>query len=115
MPAVDRGTTPNGAYLAARVQERAREVGVELSTQVHTYLHRSSFGVRVDWPLDPSGEGIHCEVAEGSDSVIVPDPRPTELRMEQAVTYVVARVQGSAPDEALARAKPRRRWGRSAR
>jgi hypothetical protein len=111
MPAVDRGTTPNGTYLAARIQERARELGVELSTQVHTYLHRSSFGVRVDWPLDPTGDGVHCEVADSGDSVMVAEPRPSELRMEQTVTYVLERVQGSSPETALATAKPSRKWG----
>jgi hypothetical protein len=113
MPAVDRGTTPSGDYLAARLRERAREQELELSVQVHRYLHRSSFGVQVDWPRDPSGDGIHCEVAERGDSVIVAEPRPTELSAEQALTYLLARVQGRVPAEALAAARPaRRRWGR---
>jgi hypothetical protein len=108
MPAVDRGSTPNGTYLAARLQERARELQLELSTQVHTYLHRSSFGVRVDWPNDTTGDGIHCEVAETGDSVIVAEPRPTEVRIDQAVTYLLARVQGKAPADAMSEAKPAR-------
>jgi hypothetical protein len=113
MPAVDRGSTPNGPYLAARLQERARELGVELSTQVHTYLHRSSFGVKVDWPFDTTGDGIHCEVADTGDSVIVAEPRPREVRIEQAVTYLLARVQGSEPEEAMSVAKPPRKgWRR---
>jgi hypothetical protein len=116
MPAVDRETTPSGTYLAARLHERARELDVDLSSQVHTYLYRSSFGVQVDWPRDETGDGIHCEVAENGDSVIITEPRPFELRLEQAVTYVIARVQGGAHDEALAAARPpRRRWGGSAR
>ena len=113
MPAVDRGSTPNGPYLAARLQERSRELGLDLSTQVQTFLHRSSFGVQVDWPRDPTGDGIHCEVAETGNSVILAEPRPTEMRIEQAVTYVLARVQGSTPADALSAAKPpRRRWRR---
>ena len=115
MPAVDRETTPSGDYLAARLQQRARELGIDLSAQVHRYHHRSSYGVQVDWPRDPSGAGIHCEVAERGDSVILPEPRPTQLRIEQAVTYVVARVQGSSHGDALASAKPRGRWGRPGR
>jgi hypothetical protein len=113
MPAVDRGVTPNGDFLAARLQQRARELGLELSTQVHAYLHRSSFGVQVDWPRDSSGDGIHCEVAETGDSVILAEPGSTEVRIEQAVTYVLERVAGKAPSEALLAAKPpRRRWRR---
>jgi hypothetical protein len=111
MPAVDRGSTPNGEYLAARLRETARELGLDLSAQVQRFFHRSSFGVQVDWPRDATGDGIHCEVAESADSVIVAEPRPTEMRIEQAVAYVIARAQGSSPAGALSLARPpRQRW-----
>src|ERR1700710_1522693 len=113
MPAVDRGSTPNGEFLAGRLRETARPLGLQLSAQVHTYLHRASFGVQVDWPGDPSGEGVFCEVADSTDAVMLREPRNAEVTIEQAVTYVIERVRGSSPADAMSLAKPpRRRWRR---
>lgn len=110
MPAVDRENTPNGPYLAARLRERARPLGLELRVEVQTYLVRSSHGVQVTWGPEGDRTTVDCEVSDRFDAVVVPG-LDTELRVEQAVTYLLTRVGGGSSEEALARARPpRTRW-----
>jgi hypothetical protein len=113
MPAVDRPGTPNGPYLAARLQEKARPSGLVLRVEVHTYLVRSSFGVDVRWGPEEDGAGLVCEVSERFDAVTV-EGQASELTVEQAVDYVLARARGGSPEESLALARPARAhwWSR---
>ncbi len=113
MPAVDRENTPNGPYLAARLRERARPLGLEPRVEVQTYLVRSSHGVQVSWGPERDGTTLDCEVSDRFDAVVVPG-LGTELTVEQAVTYLLVRVAGGSSEEALAQARPPRAhwWSR---
>ena len=81
MPAVDRENTPNGPYLAARLRERARPLGLEPRVEVQTYLVRSSHGVQVSWGPERGGTTLDCEVSDRFDAVVVPG-LGTELTVE---------------------------------
>ena len=113
MPAVDRENTPNGPYLAARLRERARPLGLEPRVEVQTYLVRSSHGVQVSWGPERGGTTLDCEVSDRFDAVVVPG-LGTELTVEQAVSYLLVRVAGGSSEEALAQARPPRAhwWSR---
>ena len=77
MPAVDRENTPNGPYLAARLRERARPLGLDLRVDVQTYLVRSSYGVHVSWGADGDGSDLECEVSDRFDAVVLPEAAPS--------------------------------------
>jgi hypothetical protein len=110
MPAIDRENTPNGPYLAARLRERARPLGLDLRVDVQTYLVRSSHGVRAAWGPEGDGTVVECEVSDRFDAVVLPEAG-AELTVEQAVTYLLARAGGGSPEEALAQARqPRLHW-----
>ena len=115
MPAVDRENTPNGPYLAARLRERARPLGLEPRVEVQTYLVRSSHGVQVSGPGARRHDAGHGEVSDRFDAVVVPGlGTRTLICPAGGGTYLLVRVAGGSSEEALAQARPPRAhwWSR---